>query len=183
MNYSDSASPIFGVQREMIVGQHELVDELNTRIGSRQFPDAAIRPNFDPRSVPTKYAHFPILNRRTPPEVSIDQVSVYSPEKTFSPMTQPYPFSSYLANIDVEIMLRNASVSLQHGADQGVYVPMASSDLYKVRLPVVSQPVEQTHPLLFGKDQTMTTTIPSVIRAGNIGNQNIFNHTRVQLRG
>jgi hypothetical protein len=98
-------------------------------------------------------------------------------------MTEAYPFSSYLANIDVEIMLRNASVALQNGADQGVFVPMSSSDLYNVRLPVASQPVEQTHPLLFGKDPEMTTTVPPIIRSGTIGNQSIFNHTRVQLRG
>jgi hypothetical protein len=98
-------------------------------------------------------------------------------------MTEAYPFSTYLANIDIELMLRNASIALQHGADQGVYVPMTTSDLYNVRLPIASQPVEQTHPLLFGKDAAMSTTVPPIIRAGTIGNQQIFNHTRVQLRG
>lgn len=183
MNYSEMTNPIFGVQREMTVGQHERVDELNTRIGSRQFPDAVIRPNFDPRPVTTKYARFPLIERRKPAEVPIEPVTVYLPEKMFSPMTEAYPVSSYLANIDIELMLRNASVSLQRGADQGVYVPMSSSDLYNVRLPVASQPVEQTHPLLFEKTAGMTTTVPPIIREGTIGNQPIFNHTRVQLRG
>jgi len=40
---------IDGVHREIIVSQHERTDELNQRIGSRQFSDTPLEPNFSPR--------------------------------------------------------------------------------------------------------------------------------------
>ena len=58
-------STILGLPQYLYYGQNERVDELNDRIATRHFSDSPLQPNFDPRSVPTKYAHFPIINRRT----------------------------------------------------------------------------------------------------------------------
>ena len=52
---------IEGVHRELIVGQHERLDEINDRIKSRQFSDYPLEPNFSPRHVSTKYSLMPIM--------------------------------------------------------------------------------------------------------------------------
>ena len=53
-----------GVPEYLYYGQNERVDELNNRIKERQFPDSPLEPMINPRSVPTKYSLFPIINRR-----------------------------------------------------------------------------------------------------------------------
>ena len=57
---------IDGVHREIIVSQHERTDELNQRIGSRQFSDTPLEPNFSPRPLSTKY-NLPMIVAPTVP--------------------------------------------------------------------------------------------------------------------
>ena len=57
---------INGAAQGVQYGQNERVDELNDRMAQRHFPDMSLEPNYDCRPVPTKYSHFPIVNRRTP---------------------------------------------------------------------------------------------------------------------
>ena len=64
MELQNRDDKILGVPVGVYYGQNERVDELNNRMESRQFPDSPLQPNFDPRSVPTKYSKFPIINRR-----------------------------------------------------------------------------------------------------------------------
>jgi hypothetical protein len=59
------SKPIHGLHRELFSGQQDRVDELNDRIVNRSFDNMPIKPVYDPRSVSTKYSHFPILDRRT----------------------------------------------------------------------------------------------------------------------
>jgi hypothetical protein len=160
-------------------GQNERVDELNQRIESRQFPDSPLEPNFDPRAVPTKYALFPIVNRRTPSKETALPYINYNGSVNFNPGPQRAPPSGFIQNVDIETTLRNQHFAHQKGAHQGIFIPDSKSDLYKVTIP--STPVEQTHPLLFErqifgdyKHPNMTNTI--------IGQEQFFNHTRTQLR-
>jgi len=180
MNYEHSNDLIHGLSRELIVSQQDRVDELNDRIGMRNLSEAPLKPNFDPRPVQTKYSRFPMIDRRTEPTIDIREMDTYKVESNFAPITRKYPVSSYLAYFDTETMLRNQSVALQHGAEQGVYVPGSNSELYKVSVPV-SRKEEQIHPLLFHREQPVTV-IPDILKTSNIGKMPLYNHTRNQLR-
>jgi hypothetical protein len=176
MNINESGK-IHGVPEYLYYGQNERVDELNSRIKERQFPDSPLEPMFAPRSVPTKYSHFPIINRRKPmnePAIPYLEYNIVN----FNPGTQRAPPSGILTNIDTETILRNQTMALQK-ADQAVYVPSSASDLYNVT--VVSKPGEQTHPLLFERPTFAAHLHPNVATA-NIGREQLFNHTRTQLR-
>ena len=172
-------SKIYGIPEGILYGQNERVDEINDRCSMRNFSDIPLAPNFDPRPVPTKYAHFPIINRRTPPTERINHVVNHVVELNFSPATKNGPPFGYLNNVDVETMLRNQGVALQHGADQGVYVPSSKSDLYNVS--VVSRPSNQPFPHLF-KEEQLRTNIPEKLFQSQIGKDVFSNHTRTQLR-
>lgn len=168
---------IVGVPSGVYYGQNERTDELNSRMTSRQFPDSPLQPNFDPRPVSTKYAHFPIGNRRVPANEPILPYIDYNSSANFYPGSANAPVSGYYNKIDVETVLRNQGFALQRGADQNVYVPSSTSDLYQVS--VVSRPSEQPHPMLFQQPQFEQKNCPHL---ANIGTDRFFNHTRTQLR-
>jgi hypothetical protein len=169
---------ILGVPEYLYYGQNERVDELNARIKGRQFPDSPLEPNFSPRPVPTKYSHFPIINRRKPMNEPVIPYLEHNTNINFNPGTHRAPPSGFLNNVDVETVLRNQTFALQR-AGQDVYVPSANSDLYNVR--VVSRASEQTHPLLFEMPQFDGRLHPNVA-GSDIGRDQFFNHTRTQLR-
>ena len=172
-------SSIYGIPNGIYYGQFERTDELNGRIYDRFFPDQPLQANFDPRPVPTKYALFPIIDRRTIPNEKIAPQSNFNIEQNFNPGNSRAPVQGFLSNIDIETNLRNQSFALQHGADQGVYVPSSNSDLYKTT--VVSKPSVQPHPELFSKPQLVGRAYTNVEETG-IGKDTFFNHTRTQLR-
>ena len=173
-----SNEKINGLPEYLYYGQNERVDELNDRIKTRQFSDSPLQPNFDPRPVPTKYAHFPIINRRKPMNEPVVPYLDYT-TVNFNPGTQRAPPSGFINNVDTETILRNQGFAYQHGADQSTYVPSSNSDLYKIS--VVSRPSEQPHPDLFLKQQFSGAPHPNLVGA-NIGQERLFNHTRTQLR-
>jgi hypothetical protein len=177
MNINDSEK-IYGFSEYLYYGQNERVNELNDRIKERQFPDSPLEPMFAPRSVPTKYSHFPIINRRKPMNEPVVPYLDYNLKINFNPGTQNAPPSGYLNNIDTETVLRNQQFALQK-AEQSVYVPSSNSDLYKTT--VISKPSEQTHPLLFEQPVFENRLHPNVANS-NIGRDKLFNHTRTQLR-
>jgi hypothetical protein len=165
-----------GIVEGCYSGQQDRVDELNTRIQSRFVPDNALRPNYDPRPVSTKYALFPTIDRKTPSEkLSMEYLGGLGSTPSFSPLINNSPF---IRNIDTETILRNQTVALQNGIGQSVYVPSSNSDLYNTT--VVSRPSEQPFPDLFVKP-TFSTNIPH-IATQNIGKSDFFNFTRTQLR-
>ena len=181
MSQINNTDKMYGLPEHLFYGQNARVDELNDRIKSRQFPDSPLEPNFSPRSVPTKYALFPMVNRRAPlhepviPYLSHNLVN-------FNPGTQNAPPSGYINNVDTETVLRNQTIALQRGADQSAYIPSSNSDLYNVIVPPSSnRNDEQTHPLLFER-QMFDQTINSNVAGSNIGRDRFFNHTRTQLR-
>jgi hypothetical protein len=174
-------SGIIGLPEHLYFGQNERVDELNDRISSRHFPDSPLQPNFDPRSVPTKYAHFPIINRRTPLKEPVVPYLDYNMSANFNPGSQMGPPSGYLNAVDIENQLRNQHFALQHGAEQGIYVPSSNSDLYRVTVPLGSQQEPQPYPDLFVQGQ-YNTTMDQQISNSKIGKDVLYNHTRTQLR-
>ena len=158
-------------------GQNERVDEINDRVSSRHFPDSPLEPNFDPRSIPTKYSHFPIINRRAPTHEPVIPYINYNTKHIFNPGNSRAPISGH--NIDVETVLRNQTFGLQRKADQNIYIPSSTSDLYNVH--VISRPSEQTHPLLFDR-QIFDSSVHQNNANPHIGGDRFFNHTRTQLR-
>ena len=169
------AGAVQGVQ----YGQNERVDELNDRIAERHFPDMALEPNYSCRPVPTKYSQFPIVNRRTPVREPLNQYAQHNLYNNFNPTGSHSNAKGFQQNVDVETVLRNQTFALQHGADQGVYIPTSNSDLYNVS--VVSRPSDQPYTLLFERPQFANRPHPNVM-SNNIGRDNFFNHTRTQLR-
>jgi hypothetical protein len=181
INY-DNSDKILGLPEYLSYGQNERVDELNDRIQSRHFPDSPLEPNFSPRAVPTKYALFPIVNRRAPLNEPVIPYLTHNTRANFYQGTHAAPPSGYFEKIDTETILRNQHVTLQRGADQGVYIPSTNSDLYKVNVNFSSnQNEEQPHPLLFDRP-LFERTINANVAGTQIGNDRFFNHTRTQLR-
>lgn len=168
-----------GVVNGLLQGQQSRTDDLNTRISDRYFPDRPLQPNFSSRPVPTKYAHFPIIDRRAIPTTPIHQEDIYNTATNFSPATSNGPVNTYLANIDLETVLQNRHVSLQHGADQGVYVPSSKSDLYGFSA-VGRQEDMGDRSLIFNR-HALNTKISEV--ANQVGKDIFHNNTRTQLRG
>ena len=197
-----------GIVEGFYCGQQDRVDELNTRIQSRFVPDNALRPNYDPRPVSTKYALFPTIDRKTPSKEYLKPSTEYLGEATFglgeatfglgeatfglgeatfgfgeASTTSFSPLitnSPFIRNVDTETILRNQTVALQNGIGQSVYVPSSTSDLYNNNTSVVSRPSEQPFPDLFVKP-TFSTNIPPIANQ-NIGKSDFFNYTRTQLR-
>jgi hypothetical protein len=165
-----------GVIDGIYYGQNDRIDELNHRIVERQFSDSPLQPNYDPRPVPTKYALYPMINRRTSIKEPALPYPVYNSSVLFHPGSRAPP-SGF--SVDTETTLRNQHFALQHGANQGVYVPSSESDLYKIK--IVSRPSVQPNPYLFEKPVLDTQPHPNVANS-LIGRDTFFNNTRTQLR-
>ena len=182
MNYADSTKLMHGVVEGVFYGQNCRVEELNDRILDRNHPDYALPPNINSRPVQTKYALFPMLDKRMPATVPIESNYDYSLETNFTPpIVANGPVSGYINNVNTESTLRNQFFALQKGADQSVYVPSSNSDLYKVT--VVSRPEEQPYPLLFENGIEIDKSLHSNIRNNpDIGKDTFHNYTRTQLR-
>jgi len=182
MNITQTDTPIQRIPQfaGVIFRQNERLDELNERLGQRQIVDHPLQPNYDPRPVPTKYSHFPIIDRRkAAPSTPLNNYLEYSPKNNFAPIvSRNAPVDTYFQNIDFESNLRNQYFALQKGADQAVYVPESSSDLYGFS--AVGRYENQTHTDLFYKGQFSQTPNANVNPA--IGSDRFFNHTRQQLR-
>jgi len=170
---------ILGLTAGIVNGQHERTDELNDRIAQRNMVDTPLEPNFAPRATPTKCVLFPAFDQR--PLSTVDKASypTYNQAAHFNPGSDRAPSSGYRNNIDLETVLRNQTVALQHGASQGVYVPSSKSDLYNntVEATYGTQP----HPDLFARPQ-FDQRLHHNVSSGEIGADRFFNHTRTQLR-
>ena len=169
-----------GVHTGVSYGQHDRVDELNTRMQNRQFSDKPLAPNFSSRPVVTKYSRFQIADRRAPYVEEIRPVETHNLQTNFSPATQRGPPATILHNIDLESALRNQNVAFQRNCLQSTYVPDSNSELYKVR--VHSTPGPNPHPALFSHPPTQSVPREGAIRGMNIGKDLFNNSTRTQLR-
>ena len=180
-NVSMNTEKIYGLQDGITYGQNERVDELNSRILDRFHPDFQLQPNFDPRPVPTKYSHFPIIDMRRPAKEAYQPYPDFSTQTNFVPLGRAGPVAGYLNKVETESILRNQFFALQRGADQGVYVPSSDSELYNVEVVSVKRD-EQPYPQLFDDyNRGFHTTNKNVDLV--IGSDRFNNHTRTQLRG
>jgi len=176
---TNASYEIFGTHRAVQYRQNTNIDEFNTRLNGRMFSDSPLEPNFNMRPVPTKYAVFPIVNRRKPViEEKLDYVG-YNQEVNFTPAVSKGPVSGYMNNVDTETILRNQTFGLQRGMGQDLYVPSSKSELYNVS--VVSRPSEQPYQGLFAQHIFSNKPHPNVENT-TIGRDQFFNHTRTQLR-
>ena len=171
---------IYGIPEGISYGQFQRQDELNNKIYQRNLPDQKLKPNFDPRSVQTKYSRFPIINRRTEPQIPIEKYLDHSVESNFTPSNTKGHVSGFINNVHTESVLRNQFFSIQKGADQSVYVPSSNSDLYKVTMPISTQNEVQPFPSLF-KQNTFDQN-KRFSQDIQIGNDVFYNNTRTQLR-
>lgn len=182
MKYNENTKMNGVPNGEVWYGQNERVDELNNRYQSRQFSDNNLEPNFSPRPIPTKYSLFPIFERRTPNKIPIIKQPIYDIEQNFNPGTSSGPSSGFFNNINTETMLRNQIVSLQHGAEQGEYIPSSKSDLYNNTIaPSTNRNEEQPYPQLFTMPNFNNKIHPNINKE-QIGSDLFNNHTRTQLR-
>ena len=177
MNLRES-DKIYGIPSGVEYRQHERVDELNTRIQQRQLPDHPIKPQYDIRAVSTKYSVFPIIDRRIPEKEERIPYLEHSVQYSFAPNIKKGPSDFFYNRIDEESGLRNQFFALQKGADQSVYVPSSTSDLYVV--PVYGRKEEQPYPFISKQFKSDPIPRPNV----DITGRDLFNNcTRVQLRG
>lgn len=181
-NIADTWQPMKGVvsPESILIGQNARVDELNTRILDRFQSDAPLQSNIDFRPVPTKYATFPIIDRRKPVFEHIDTpLMEYTPEAFFAPIGTNGPSDFFRQSVDTESRLRNQFFAMQRGSDYGVYVPNSNSEMYGVRMPTCSRVEPQPHTNLFEPMMLYT-----VSRNENplVGRDRFNNHTRFQLR-
>jgi hypothetical protein len=165
----------------ILYGQNERVDELNERILGRFYPDMPLQPNLNVRPVPTKYSHFPIIDRIPFTNESILKIPYYSMETNFTPSTSRGPIDGYFSNVNLESSLRNQYFGLQRGAPQFEYIPSSQSDLYKVDIATPSRVEQQPYPGLFNIQSNIITSESKL--DANIGADRFFNNTRIQLRG
>jgi len=164
--------------------QFQCMDEINNRILARDRSDEPLPPNFDPRPVLTKYAHFPMIDGRRPATVPIQSNYNYSVEKNFTPpLMSVGPVSGFINNIHIENDLRNQNFAIQKGAGQNVYVPSSNSDLYKVTVSSTSPQVEQPYPGLFEAPTfRCNPDYSNLAKEPAVGKDRFNNYTRTQLR-
>jgi hypothetical protein len=167
MNLSEYNEKIYGIPDGITYGQYERLDEINDRMYDRVLPsnNPIVNPKFDIRSVPTRNCLvFPVLDMKYDAKTKINKREM-----------------GYNNDIETESQLRNQYYALQHGADQSIYVPSSSSELYKVPIPTSSNQKEQPYKGLFEK-QNYVTTENIFINNSRIGKDNFNNCTKTQLR-
>lgn len=156
-------------------GQYESHDYMNRKMFQRNLVDNIVRPTIDIRSLPTRNTLYPTTDNR---EIYKPRdYEKYDAKTNFAPIQTKGPFEGFKVNDETQ--LRNQYFSLQHGADQGVYVPSSDSDLYKVEVDDGGNTIQQPFPNLFYVPK-MTTKLPpnELIMKQNL----FFNNTKSQLK-
>jgi hypothetical protein len=170
---------IEGLVDGILYQQHERTDELNERIQQRISSDSPLQPVYDPRPVSTKYATFPMVDRRVDPSVPLSSYLDYSTADSFASMQRKGPVDGFFSKVNDESVLRNQVHPLGSGSS-GVYVPSSNSDLYMVGPLAGSIMDAQPFPGLF---TSYAVTSPDLLVGAGVGQQTFLNSTRVQLRG
>lgn len=164
---------------------HTFVEENNSRLAPRAFPDRQLETWYTPTPTETRQTRFPVLAQTRASGSSGpfgENMIDYSAADTFAAVQRTAPFRGFIRNIDTESALRSQFFALQRG-DQAVYVPSSQSDLYN-RAEAVGRQTKQTHPLLF-HDEVLVITPKNPkknIAVETTGNDLFANNTRVQLR-
>lgn len=114
------------IKEESVKDRHKT---MNQRCFQRNIPSRSLQPYLNVRPVMTKYATFPVIDRRKEATVSINQEPIYSPNAVFNPGTDVAPWSGFATNVSIESELRN-QINRLSCSDKTVYVPSSRSDLY-----------------------------------------------------
>lgn len=155
-------------------------DELNTRINSRNNVGSELKPNFDPRPVSTKYALFPMIDRRGKATIEKKQYNMFSPETTFNPSSDRAPVDGFLNNVAIETELRGQNYKLKGGDLGNKYMPDIKGSLYNVQVGNAMEAPDPKHHLLFERSTFSQATHENI--NPRIGGDTFHNNTRVQLR-
>jgi hypothetical protein len=150
-------------------------EELNKRISSRNIPSNDLQPQYSIRPTSTIYGYMPILDQYKKATEPLNNYTQYSTTQIFNPGNAQAPWSGFSNNVNVESSLRNQYFALQK-CNQSEFVPSTDSDLYKTT--VDFKPMQQTHPLLFDK-QDFSPFNPNTF---NLGNNLFNNHTRYDIK-
>ena len=168
---------LYGVIDGVYVASAVRVDELSNRMFARNVPSQDMQPNYDMRPVATKYTVMPIYDQYKAVSESTRSYPVYSPHNVFNPGTSRPHFNGFAANVNVESTLRNQWFALQN-AQQSVYVPSSTSDLYNTAIDY--RPVVMPHPHL--SDDYSASLAPHNCNPMNLGRGVFENSTRIQLK-
>lgn len=136
-------------------------NEINSRLYERNLPSTeGLRPQYDPRPVPTKYVTMASIDPPNPIHQGL--VPPFNVNKGFVPGSRA-PWSGFASNI---------------GDDRKKYTVDSNSDMYRHQLPHTDNLV-QPFPNLF-KDEQLTSSRTCSLDVG----KDLFNNsTRTQLRG
>jgi hypothetical protein len=147
----------------------EYDNELNLRLQARNIPSQSLTPLFDFRPTPTKYTWFGTIEEKKTADESLNRYGEYSPYKVFNPGCRG-PTQYYFNVIDEESKLQHRFMALQK-ADQAVYVPEMTSQLYK-------------NQNAFQKVQYANEEVSYPSRQVNpdLDSGKFFNHTRTNLK-
>ena len=148
-------SQLYGVHT---LDQPDRVDELNERIINRFEPNN-MQPNFDPRPVSTKYAFFPMADRRV-----LDTSKMAFGIKT---ITRDVDTEGTIRGQDQRMCSRDSDTKFIPGLDRG-FIPTDTT-----------APMERA--LLFQK-HTFEKSIHPNLTSAQVGSDMFHNHTRTQLR-
>ena len=168
---------LYGVIDGVFVASADRVDELSNRMFARNVPSQDLQPNYDMRPVATKYTVLPIFDQYKPTTKSMRSYPVYSPSNVYNPGTSRPHFNGFASKVNVESTLRNQWFALQN-AQQSVYVPSTTSDLYNTAIDY--KPVMMPHPHL--ADDYSAALAPHNPNPMNLGRGIFENSTRVQLK-
>jgi hypothetical protein len=166
-----------GVMKGVAYCNQERLNQLNNRIYDRNIPSQQLQMVFDPRSVDTRRSVFPALDCRTPSNVPIIHQQTFDIRKQFNPGSNA-PFSGYANYIDEDSRVKDMFMARQKWNAQSKYIPSSKSDLFVERPITNSNPVQQTHPMLF-KEENFAPFNPNPC---NMGYELLYNHTRQQVK-
>jgi hypothetical protein len=171
--YMQSNTSMYGVVNGLYRCNIKRDNELNERISDRNLPSHELKPNLSFRPVLTKYALMPIVMNSNPTSVPVKTYQNYSQEKIFNPGSAA-PWYGYANNVHLESSLRHQFYGLQ-SADQAVYVPSSTSDLFNVNINPNQEAV--AHQKLFNKE-SFNSFNPN---EHNLGNKLWNNHTKQDI--
>jgi hypothetical protein len=116
------------------------MNQENAKINDRNFTTLwESDTKFDIPSIPTRNCFYP-------------KQSILTPQKK----------NNIEIAIDVESTLRNQLYSLQHGADQSIYIPSSSSELYNITVPTATS--EESPFIYLQKKEVYQTTENKFLR-------------------
>lgn len=182
-NISSSFDRMHGVIEGVQYGQFQRTEELNQRIRNRTTYDRPLRPNFEMRSVATKYILFPSSDIRPDTTVGFNSYHHHDVTTNMTSMTCRGPPNEKNYNIDTDTILRNHHFPNQPGASQNVFIPSSKSELYNTA-PIIEsiRSPEQPFPSLFDIQTFDLNSRTRNTMGTNIGADLFFNNTRTQLR-